>query len=105
MKDQPKDQMIRHYRQKQNILLILHNHEKDLYQVYTIMDTTVSYLLMLQKYSIESKKLFFETKKDYTLCLGNISKDFTISNMKKAGLKGVVILFLLISILLILTMF
>ena len=28
--------------------------------------------------------------KDYTLCLGNISKDFTINNMKKAVLKGVV---------------
>ena len=28
--------------------------------------------------------------KDYTLCLGNISKDFTINNMKKAELKGIV---------------
>ena len=28
--------------------------------------------------------------KDYTLCLGNISKDFTINNMTKTGLKGVV---------------
>ena len=26
--------------------------------------------------------------KDYTLCLGNISKDFTINNMEKTGLKG-----------------
>ena len=26
--------------------------------------------------------------KYYTLCLGNISKDFTINNMKKTGLKG-----------------
>ena len=26
--------------------------------------------------------------KDYTLCLGNISKDFTINNMKKTGLRG-----------------
>ena len=25
---------------------------------------------------------------DYTLCLGNISKDITINNMKKTGLKG-----------------
>ena len=36
--------------------------------------------------------------KDYTLCLGNISKDFTINNMKKkkkkkTGLKGVVNVF------------
>ena len=29
--------------------------------------------------------------KDYTLCLGNISKDFTINNVKKkTGLKGIV---------------
>ena len=28
--------------------------------------------------------------KDYALCLGNVSKDFTINNMKKTGLKGVV---------------
>ena len=27
---------------------------------------------------------------DYALCLGNISKDFTINNLKKTGLKGVV---------------
>ena len=26
--------------------------------------------------------------KDYTLCLGNISKYFTINKMKKTGLKG-----------------
>ena len=31
--------------------------------------------------------------KDYTLCLGNISKDFTINNMKKTGLREVVKLF------------
>ena len=40
--------------------------------------------------------------KDDALCLGNISKDFTISNMKNSGLKGIVILILF---LLILTMF
>ena len=28
--------------------------------------------------------------KDYVQCLGNISKDFKINNMKKAGLKGLV---------------
>ena len=28
--------------------------------------------------------------KDYASCLGNISKDFTINNMKKKGLKRVV---------------
>ena len=43
--------------------------------------------------------------KDYTLCLGNISKDFSINNMKQNRIKGVVIFFQLISILLILTIF
>ena len=31
--------------------------------------------------------------KDYALCLGNISKNFAIDNMKKRGLKGIVIFF------------
>ena len=31
--------------------------------------------------------------KPYKLCLGNISKDFTIDNMKRTGLKGVVKVF------------
>ena len=39
---------------------------------------------MLQKY-INSKKKASEIK-DFTLCLGNISKHFTINNMKKTGL-------------------
>ena len=43
--------------------------------------------------------------KDYTPCLGNISKDSTIDNMEKTGLKGSVIFFLLIIILLILMIF
>ena len=43
--------------------------------------------------------------KDYTLCLGNISKDFTINNTKKTELGGVVKIFLLILIPLILTIF
>ena len=45
-----------------------------------------SYLLMLQK-CINS-----ETKnckiKDYALCLGNISKYFTVDNMQKNRIKG-----------------
>ena len=45
------------------------------------MQSTVSDLLMLQKY-ISSKQKNSEIK-DYTLCLGNISKDFTINNMRK----------------------
>ena len=40
---------------KANILLILHNQEKHLYWVNTTVETTVSYLLMLQKY-ISSKQ-------------------------------------------------
>ena len=28
--------------------------------------------------------------KDYALCLGNVSKGFTINNMRKTGLKGLV---------------
>ena len=31
--------------------------------------------------------------KDYVLCLGNIFKDFTINNMRKAGLKEIVKIF------------
>ena len=43
--------------------------------------------------------------KDYALCLGNISQDFTINNMKKTGLKGVEFFFLFILILLTATIF
>ena len=42
--------------QKLNILLVLPNQEKDLYQVYIIMQATVPYWLMLQKY-INSMKM------------------------------------------------
>ena len=34
--------------------------------------------------------------KPYPLCLGNISKDFSVSNMKKTGLKGSVQVFSLV---------
>ena len=37
--------------------------------------------------SIQSKN---SEIKDYTLCLGNHSKEFTINNIKKAGLKGLI---------------
>ena len=43
--------------------------------------------------------------KDYAPYLSNISKDFTIDNMKKTALGGVVKFFLSILILLILTIF
>ena len=52
------------------------------------MEATVSYLLMLQKY-INSKQKKSEIK-DCALYLGNVSQDFTINNMKKTGLRGVV---------------
>ena len=45
------------------------------------MAATVSYLLMLKKiYQFKAKDS--EIRK-YSLCLGNISKDVTIDNMKK----------------------
>ena len=44
------------------------------------MDATISYLLKLQKYIISKQD--YEIN-NYTLCLGNISKGFTINNMKK----------------------
>ena len=52
------------------------------------MEATIPYLLMLQKY-ISTKQKILELK-NYALCLGNISKDFTVNNMKKTGLKEVV---------------
>ena len=56
------------------------------------------------------KKYQFKVKdseiKPYSLCLGNISKDFTLGNMKKKkGLKGTVGVFLFIIILLVLAIF
>ena len=54
------------------------------------------------KISVQSKRFW---KNDYAVCLGNISKDFAINNMKKAGFKGIVRFFLLILILLIITIF
>ena len=57
------------------------------------MEARDSYLLMLQKH-INSKQKKYEVKY-YAPCLGNISKEFTINNLKKVGLKGVVILLIL----------
>ena len=47
---------------------------------------------------VNTTKIYqFKTKdseiKDYTLCLGNISKHFTINNMKNTDLKGTVKVF------------
>ena len=87
VKDQRKDYTVLHLPQKQNILLILDSQEKDFYLVHTMMEATVSCLLILQRH-INSKQ-----KTQKSLCLGNISKDLTITNMKKkkrTGLKGAV---------------
>ena len=49
------------------------------------MEATVFYLSFqqkLQKY-ISSKQNQSKEIKDYTLCLGNVSKDVTVKNMKK----------------------
>ena len=50
------------------------------------MEATSSYLLMLPKY-INSKQKTAEIK-DYTQCLGNISKNITINKIKKQDIKG-----------------
>ena len=85
MKDQRKDYTVLHLLQKQNILLILDSQEKDFYLVHTMMEATVSCLLILQR-DINSKQKTLKS-----LCLGNISKDLTITNMKKkTGLIGAV---------------
>ena len=49
------------------------------------MKATVSYLLMLQN-QLKAKS---SEIKDYALHLDNISKDFTINNIKKTGLKKI----------------
>ena len=48
-----------------------------------------SFLILHATKIYQFKAKNFEIK-DYTLFLGNISKDFTINNMKKMGLGGVV---------------
>ena len=63
----------------------------------------VPYLFMLQKY-INSKQKNSEIK-DCTLYLGNISKKFTINNMKKMRLGEVAKIFSVDLILLILMVF
>ena len=47
--------MIPNEQQELNILLILHNQEKDLYEFYTIMEATVLHLFILQKYIISKE--------------------------------------------------
>ena len=52
------------------------------------MGATVFYLLMLQKY-ISSKQKILKFK-EYPLCLGNISGDFSANKMKTTRLNGCV---------------
>ena len=55
-----------------------------------IMGTTVSYLLMLQIYQFKAK----DSKiKKYSMCLGNISGDFSANNMKKNRITWVCVQF------------
>ena len=49
------------------------------------MEAIVSYMLMQQMYKFKAK---VSEKKTNPLWLGNISKYFTVYNMKKTGLKG-----------------
>ena len=62
---------------------MLHNQEKDLRfngnNSFLFVNDTKIY-----QFKVKDSEI-----KDYTLCVGNISKDFTVNNMKKkTGLKG-----------------
>ena len=47
------------------------------------MKQIVIYLLMVQKFKAKDSEIT-----PYPLCLGNMSKDWSVDNMKKTGLKG-----------------
>ena len=61
------------------------------------MEAAFSYMLILQKY-INSKQQKQSEIRQYRLCLGNVSKDFTIDNMRKIGLNGVVSILISVNI-------
>ena len=61
--------------------------------------------LLVNATKINQSKAKNSEIKDYAVCLGNFSKNCTIDNLKKTGLKWVVNFFLLILVLLILTVF
>ena len=65
--------------------LILHNHKKKfvLHLHYNGRNSFL-YLNALKIYQFKPKK---SEVKDYVLCLDNISKDFTIDNMKISRIK------------------
>ena len=86
-----------------NVLLILHNQEKDFaLSLHYNRSNSFAFINATKIYLFEAKD---SEIKDYTLCLGNISKDFTINNIKKTGLKESVEVFLPIILLLILVIF
>ena len=62
---------------------------------------TVDYIGSNNFLSVNATKVYQSKAKNseikyYSLCLGNVSRNFTVSNMKKTGLIGVVIFFPLI---------
>ena len=61
------------------------------------MEAAFSYMLILQKY-ISSKQQKESETRQYRLCLGNVSKDFTIDNLGKIGLNGVVSILISVNI-------
>ena len=63
--------------------------EKDLYWVY---NGTSSFLFVNATNLYQFKAKDSEIKQN-TLCLGNISNDFTLDNVKTSGLKGSVMVF------------
>ena len=70
-----------HFRQPgKRSVLDLHYNESN---IFLFVNATKVYEFKVKKSEI----------KDYALCLGNVSKDFTINNMKKTGLNRVVKLF------------
>ena len=49
------------------------------------MEQTVIYLVMIQKFKAKDSEIVASL-----LCIENISKDFSVDNMKKTGLNGYV---------------
>ena len=47
-----------------------------------VMEATVLFVNAMKIYQLKAKN---SEIKPYSLCLGNISKDFTANNMKKTG--------------------
>ena len=58
-----------------------------MYYVYTNGSNNFLFVNATKVYQFKAKN---SEIKDYSLCLGDVSKDLTISNMKKTGLTGVV---------------